>query len=57
MSDIKNFTNVLLITVDQWPGSFLSCDGHSVVETPTLDRLAKVGTRFRRAYSECPIFE
>lgn len=29
--------------------------GHPAVETPTLDRLASIGTRFTRAYSECPI--
>ena len=52
---IKDFPNVLLITMDQWPGSLLGCDGHQVIETPTLDRLAKSGVRFPRAYSECPI--
>lgn len=47
--------NVLFITVDQWPGSLLGCAGHEVIETPTLDHLASIGTRFSRAYSECPI--
>lgn len=47
--------NVIFITVDQWPGSLLGCAGHPVIETPTLDHLASVGTRFSRAYSECPI--
>jgi arylsulfatase A-like enzyme len=41
--------------MDQWPGPLLGCDGHPVVETPTLDALARAGTRFTRAYSECPI--
>ncbi|KSV73567.1 hypothetical protein N183_24340 [Sinorhizobium sp. Sb3] len=31
------------------------CAGHPVIETPTLDHLASIGTRFSRAYSECPI--
>ncbi|CAN7683376.1 sulfatase-like hydrolase/transferase [Neorhizobium sp. LjRoot104] len=47
--------NILFITVDQWPGNLLGCAGHPVIETPTLDHLASVGTRFSRAYSECPI--
>ena len=55
MKNKKSSPNVILITMDQWPGSFLGCDGHSVIETPTLDRLARNGVRFTRAYSECPI--
>ena len=51
----KILPNVLLITMDQWPASLLGCEGHKVIETPTLDRLAKSGVRFSRAYSECPI--
>src|SRR5262245_35004284 len=47
--------NVLFIMVDQWPGRLLGCAGHPVIETPTIDRLAALGTRYARAYSECPI--
>jgi arylsulfatase A-like enzyme len=47
--------NVLFITVDQWPGHLLGCAGHSVVETPTIDQLARVGTRYTQAYAACPI--
>ena len=56
-SSDKNATppNVLFVTVDQWPGSLLGCAGHPVIETPTLDHLASIGTRFSQAYSECPI--
>ena len=43
--------NVLFITVDQWRGDCLGIDGHPVVETPTLDRLAREGTRFRRHHA------
>jgi arylsulfatase A-like enzyme len=43
--------NVLFITVDQWRGDCLGIDGHPVVETPTLDRLAREGTRFRRHFA------
>jgi len=47
--------NVLLICVDQWPGLLMGCAGHPVIQTPTLDQIARTGTRFSRAYSECPI--
>ena len=46
--------NVLLICVEHWPGSFLGCDGHPVLMTPTLDELAASGVRFTRAYSATP---
>jgi arylsulfatase len=47
--------NVLFVTVDQWSARMLGIAGHPVVETPTLDQLARIGTRFTRAYAECPI--
>ncbi len=47
--------NILLVTVDQWPGRLLGVAGHPVVQTPTLDQIAANGVRFARAYSECPI--
>lgn len=47
--------NVLFITVDQWPGSLLGCAGHDTVETPTIDQLARVGTRYTNCYSQTPI--
>ena len=47
--------NVLLILVDQWPGTLLGAAGHEVLQTPTLDQLARMGVRYDRAYSECPI--
>jgi arylsulfatase A-like enzyme len=52
---MKNRPNVLLITVDHWPGSLLGSEGHPTILTPTLDRFAESGTRFTRAYSECPV--
>jgi arylsulfatase A-like enzyme len=51
---VQSKPNVLLITTDQQRGDCLGIDGHPVVMTPHLDFLAKQGTRFRRAYSECP---
>lgn len=47
--------NVLLVTADQWPGWLLGCAGHPVLQTPTLDQLARNGVRYTRAYSESPI--
>lgn len=38
--------NVLFITVDQWRGDSLSALGHPVVETPTIDGLARHGVLF-----------
>ena len=38
--------NVLFITVDQWRGDSLSCLGHPMVQTPTLDGLAADGVLF-----------
>jgi len=38
--------NVLFITLDQWRGDCLSALGHPVVETPTLDALARRGVLF-----------
>ena len=53
MSDTR--PNVLLITVDQWPGQMLGCAGHPTVLTPTLDQLARNGIRYTNAYAETPI--
>ena len=47
--------HVLLITTDHWPASLLGIAGHPVIQTPTLDQLARNGVRFTNAYSECPV--
>ena len=47
--------NVLLVLVDQWSGRLLGSAGHPVIQTPTIDAIARNGVRFTRAYSECPI--
>lgn len=44
--------NVLLVTLDQFRGDCLSCAGHPLVRTPSLDRLAVDGVRFARHYSQ-----
>jgi len=46
--------NILLIMTDQQRGDCLGIDGHPVLLTPTLDRIAGQGVRFTRAYTTCP---
>ncbi|MGZ0709158.1 sulfatase-like hydrolase/transferase [Coraliomargarita sp. W4R53] len=46
--------NILLLMPDQMRGDCLSANGHSVVRTPVIDRLAEGGSLFRRAYSTVP---
>ena len=38
--------NVLMISADQWPGTFLRCAGKTDLMTPTLDYLAENGIWF-----------
>ena len=47
--------NVLLITVDQWPGRLMGAAGHPCVMTPTLDQLAANGVLYTNAYSAAPV--
>jgi arylsulfatase len=46
---------VLLVVTDHWSAPLLGVAGHPVVQTPTLDTLARSGVRFTNAYSECPV--
>ncbi len=47
--------NVLFITSDEHNAKMLGCEGHPVVKTPHLDRLASQGTRCTKAYCAQPI--
>ena len=47
--------HVLLISTDHWPAALLGSASHPSILTPTLDELARSGTRFTNAYAECPI--
>ena len=47
--------NILLITVDHWPGNLLGCAGRDDILTPSIDTLAKCGVRFSNAYSTTPV--
>jgi choline-sulfatase len=48
-------TNLVFILSDQHSRDITGCYGHSVVQTPNIDRLASRGTRFANAYTNCPI--
>jgi arylsulfatase A-like enzyme len=48
--------NLVLITADQWRGDCLSgIDAQHPVLTPHLTQLGQEGTRYARAYADCPI--
>jgi arylsulfatase A-like enzyme len=47
--------NVLLICCDHLRADWLGCNGHPIVMTPQLDKLAAAGANFRGAFSECPV--
>ena len=47
--------NVIVILVDDWGTTDLSCYGSKLYETPNIDRLAKDGARFTTGYSACTV--
>lgn len=47
--------NILFIMCDQLRWDYLSCYGHPMLETPHIDRLARNGVRFDRAYVQSPV--
>ncbi|MFW5829559.1 MAG: sulfatase [Planctomycetota bacterium] len=47
--------NIITIVVDDLGWADLGCFGSSFYETPNIDHLAKMGTRFTDAYASCPV--
>jgi len=47
--------NILLITLDTTRADRLGCYGYAPARTPHLDRLAREGVRFERAYCPAPL--
>jgi len=46
--------NIVLLMADQMRGDCVGADGNSAIRTPNLDRLARDGALFTRAYSSTP---
>jgi arylsulfatase A-like enzyme len=53
--NVGKVRNVLFIMVDQMRADCLGVEGHPIVQTPTLDWLAKRGTRFSQAYVQTAV--
>ncbi|MCG8527140.1 MAG: sulfatase [Opitutales bacterium] len=47
--------NVLFIGVEDWSAEAVGCYGNDIVKTPNVDKLAKKGVQFNRAYCQGPV--
>ena len=47
--------NVLVLMSDQHRANLMTCNGNDLVSTPHIDRIAKRGVRFKRAYCPYPV--
>ncbi|HEV7214049.1 MAG TPA: sulfatase-like hydrolase/transferase, partial [Chloroflexota bacterium] len=47
--------NLLFVFADQMRGMDMGCAGNGEVVTPSMDRLAREGTRFSHAFANCPV--
>ena len=50
LQDTPEQPNILFILIDDQRNDALSCAGHPIIQTPTVDLLAKNGIRFTNAY-------
>lgn len=51
----KRLRNVVLLIGDDHSARVLGCFGNPLIRTPNLDRLARAGTRFTRAFAQSPV--
>lgn len=47
--------NIVIINPDQMRWDYASCYGHPFINTRHLDALARMGTRFHKAFAACPM--
>ena len=47
--------NILFIMCDQLRADYLSCYGHPFINTPNIDKIAKMSVLFRHAYCQAPL--
>jgi len=47
--------NIVFVCSDQHGGQVMGCNGHPVVRTPNMDRLAARGVHYRNAYCGSPV--
>jgi arylsulfatase A-like enzyme len=52
---VERRPNILVIMTDQQCAKAMSCSGNQDLKTPAMDRIAKEGIRFTKAYSHNPI--
>lgn len=52
--DQRMVRNVLVISSDDHAAYAMGAYGNNIIRTPNLDRLARQGIRFERAYANCP---
>ena len=55
MSERPARPDMLFVFSDQHNAHYCGFDGHELVETPNLDRIASRGTVFESAYTACPL--
>lgn len=53
--DARNRPNIILCMTDDQGWGDTGYNGHPVLETPTLDEMARAGIRFNRFYSAAPV--
>lgn len=50
-----NKPNIIFITTDQMRDDFMGCAGNEIIQTPSMDHLARRGVRFGQAVSGQPV--